>query len=52
MAKKRSETHTNVSMEKAVHKKATKLQADEKLITISAAIEKAIDFYNKYKAGK
>lgn len=34
-------------MKKAVHEKAKKIQADEKLATISDAIDKALDLYNK-----
>lgn len=49
MARKEKGTHVNVSMKKAVHAKAKKIQAAEKLATISDAIDKALDLYN---AGK
>ncbi len=45
MARKEKGTHVNVSMKKAVHTKAKKIQADEKLATISDAIDKALDHY-------
>ncbi len=46
MARKEKGTHVNVSMKKAVHAKAKKIQAAEKLATISDAIDKALDQYN------
>ena len=47
MARKEKGTHVNVSMKKLVHEKAKRIQADEKLATISDAIDKALDAYNK-----
>ena len=52
MARKEKGTHVNVSMEKAVHAKAKKLQNNEKLVTISAVIDKALDHYAASKVGK
>lgn len=49
MARKTKGTHVNVSMKKAVHAKAKKIQEAEKLATISDAIDKALDHYNKSK---
>lgn len=46
MARQKKGTHVNVSMKKDVHVKAKKIQLDEKLATISDAIEKALDAYN------
>ena len=42
MARKEKGTHVNVSMKKLVHEKAKRIQADEKLATISDAIDKMI----------
>lgn len=36
----------NVYMDKKVHEKAKEIQTKEKLISISVAIEKALDYYN------
>ena len=49
MERKEKGTHVNVSMKKSVHTKAKKIQAAEKLATISDAIDKALDHYT---AGK
>lgn len=49
MARLEKGTHVNVSMKKLVHEKAKRIQADEKLATISDAIDKALDAYNNKK---
>ena len=49
MARKEKGTHVNVSMKKLVHEEAKQTQADEKLATISDAIDKALDAYNNKK---
>ena len=47
MARKDKTTHVSVSMKKEVHTMAKKLQAAERLATISDAIYKALEYYNK-----
>lgn len=39
--------HVNVAMKKQVWEKAKKIQLDERLATISDAIDKALDVYVK-----